>query len=75
MEALERGKQRPAPLSAFDQFKLMAPIVEMRGEVGTVEIYSGLLNELDERIANGVGAVLGETKRLLWDNLPIWYAL
>jgi benzoyl-CoA reductase/2-hydroxyglutaryl-CoA dehydratase subunit BcrC/BadD/HgdB len=75
METLERGKQRPTPLSAFDQFKLMAPIVEMRGEAGTVDVYAELLNELDERIADEVGAVIEEGKRLLWDNLPIWYAL
>jgi benzoyl-CoA reductase/2-hydroxyglutaryl-CoA dehydratase subunit BcrC/BadD/HgdB len=30
---------------------------------------------VDERIARGVGAVKNERKRLLWDNLPIWYRL
>ncbi len=75
MHALERGKERPSPISAFDQFTLMVPIVEMRGEEKTVELYSELLKELDERIANGEGALLNERKRLLWDNLPIWYEL
>jgi benzoyl-CoA reductase/2-hydroxyglutaryl-CoA dehydratase subunit BcrC/BadD/HgdB len=75
MEALERGKNRPAPLSAFDQFRLMAPIVEMRGAARTVDLYRELLAEIDKRIANGVGAVLNERRRLLWDNLPIWYEL
>ncbi len=75
LEILERGRHRPAPLSAFDQFIQMAPIVEMRGDAATVDFYAAMLAEVDERIANGVGVVKGERKRLLWDNLPIWYRL
>jgi bcr-type benzoyl-CoA reductase subunit B len=74
-ELIERGKHRPAPISVFDQFIFMAPIVEMRGEASTVEFYAALLEEVDQRIAQGIGAVKGEQKRLLWDNLPIWYRL
>jgi len=74
-ELLERGKHRPAPISVFDQFIFMAPIVEMRGEASTVEFYAALLDEVDQRIARGIGAVKDEQKRLLWDNLPIWYRL
>jgi benzoyl-CoA reductase/2-hydroxyglutaryl-CoA dehydratase subunit BcrC/BadD/HgdB len=75
MEALVLGKNRPAPLSAFDQFRLMAPIVEMRGAAKTVDLYADLILELDERIASGISAIAHEHKRLLWDNLPIWYQL
>jgi benzoyl-CoA reductase/2-hydroxyglutaryl-CoA dehydratase subunit BcrC/BadD/HgdB len=75
MQILDRCQHRPAPISAFDQFIQMAPIVEMRGEVETVNFYAEMLQEIDERIANGVGAVKNEKKRLLWDNLPIWYRL
>jgi benzoyl-CoA reductase/2-hydroxyglutaryl-CoA dehydratase subunit BcrC/BadD/HgdB len=75
LEVIERGKHRPAPLSVFDQFIHMAPIVEMRGDAATVDFYAALLKELDERIAQGVGVVRKERKRLLWDNLPIWYRL
>ncbi len=74
-ELLERGKHRPAPISVFDQFIFMAPIVEMRGEASTVEFYAALLEEIDQRTAQGIGAVKDEQKRLLWDNLPIWYRL
>jgi benzoyl-CoA reductase/2-hydroxyglutaryl-CoA dehydratase subunit BcrC/BadD/HgdB len=74
-ETLERCRNRPAPISAFDQFTLMAPIVEMRGEEKTVDLYSQLLKEVDERIAHGIGAIRNERKRILWDNLPIWYEL
>jgi bcr-type benzoyl-CoA reductase subunit B len=75
LQILERGQHRPAPISAFDQFIQMAPIVEMRGEAYTVDFYAAMLKEVDQRIAQGVGAVVGEKKRLLWDNLPIWYRL
>lgn len=71
-EVLSRGKAHPAPLTAFDQFIHMAPVVEMRGAEETVAYYRALLAELDERISRGVGAVRSERKRLLWDNLPIW---
>jgi benzoyl-CoA reductase/2-hydroxyglutaryl-CoA dehydratase subunit BcrC/BadD/HgdB len=74
-EVIERGKHRPAPISVFDQFIHMAPIVEARGDASTVDFYAALLKEVDERIAHGIGAVGDEKKRLLWDNLPIWYRL
>jgi bcr-type benzoyl-CoA reductase subunit B len=74
-EIMSRASHRPSPISAFDQFIQMAPIVEMRGDAITVDFYAAMLKEIDARIANGVGAVKNEKKRLLWDNLPIWYRL
>jgi benzoyl-CoA reductase/2-hydroxyglutaryl-CoA dehydratase subunit BcrC/BadD/HgdB len=32
-----------------------------------------LLNEMNERIKSGIGAVAKEENRLLWDNIPVWY--
>lgn len=75
LEILQRGKHHPAPMSVFDQFIHMAPIVEMRGKQETVDFYAAMLGEIDARIHNGIGAVKNERKRLLWDNLPIWYRL
>jgi len=72
MQVLEQGKHRPAPLSAFDAFIHMAPIVEMRGKASTVDYYAALLAEVRDRTAHGVGALRAERKRLVWDNLPIW---
>jgi benzoyl-CoA reductase/2-hydroxyglutaryl-CoA dehydratase subunit BcrC/BadD/HgdB len=74
-EIIARGEHRPAPISVFDQFIQMAPVVEMRGEPFTVDFYAAMLEEVDGRIAYGVGVVKNERKRLLWDNLPIWYRL
>lgn len=75
MEVLKRAQHCPTPLSVFDQFIHMAPIVELRGEPATIDFYAAMLRELDERIENGIGVVKQERKRLLWDNLPIWYRL
>jgi bcr-type benzoyl-CoA reductase subunit B len=75
MEILERNKHRPAPISVFDQFIQMAPVVEMRGDRATVDFYAAMLKEVDQRIAQGIGVVKNEMRRLLWDNLPVWYRL
>ncbi len=74
-EVMARGAHKPAPLTAFDQFIHMAPIVEMRGQAFTVEYYRAMLAELDERIEKGVGALKEERRRLVWDNLPVWHRL
>ncbi len=75
MQVLQRGRTRPAPMTAFDQFIHMAPIVEMRGEAFAVAYYRRLLAELDRRVEAGVGALKQERRRLVWDNLPIWHRL
>jgi len=73
LEILERAKHRPSPLTAFDAFINMGPIVALRGMPSTVAFYRDMLAEVDQRIADGVGAVANERARVLWDNLPIWY--
>jgi benzoyl-CoA reductase/2-hydroxyglutaryl-CoA dehydratase subunit BcrC/BadD/HgdB len=75
MQVMDRNKHTPAPISVIDQFIHMAPVVEMRGDAHTVDFYAALLEEIDARIAKGISAVRDERKRLLWDNLPIWYRL
>jgi len=75
MEILHRASTKPAPISGFDAFVLMGPIVALRGEPSTVSFFNDVLKEVDQRIANGIGAVKNEKHRILWDNLPIWYRL
>ncbi len=69
------GMARPSPLTAFDEFIHMAPIVEMRGHEFTVSYYETLLAELRQRVERGVGALKNERRRVLWDNLPVWYRM
>ncbi len=69
---LEAGQAKPSPMTVFDQFIAMAPIVAQRGTPVAVDFYTGLVNELEQRARNGVGAIEHERFRLFWDNLPIW---
>lgn len=66
-------KARPAPMTIFDAFVHLAPIVSLRGLQVSLDYYTILLDELHERISKGIGAVVDERKRLMWDNIAIWY--
>jgi benzoyl-CoA reductase/2-hydroxyglutaryl-CoA dehydratase subunit BcrC/BadD/HgdB len=70
---LDTTTHRPAPMSAFDAFFHLALIVTLRGTRTVVDYYTELLQEMQTRIAQGIGAVENEAYRLLWDNLPIWF--
>ena len=74
-DVLDMCKNIPSPLSAFDGFILMAPIVTLRGQQEVLDFYKMLKEEIEDRVANGVAAVPGEKYRLLWDNLPIWFKM
>ncbi len=74
-EILAFGQHRPSPINVPDLFIAMAPIVTLRGTSQAVECYRRLKAELEERVAQGIGAVPGERYRLLWDNIAIWYRL
>jgi benzoyl-CoA reductase/2-hydroxyglutaryl-CoA dehydratase subunit BcrC/BadD/HgdB len=69
---LESAAKKPSPISAFDQFISMAPIVSQRGTLAAVDFYRAMVEELNDRTANGIGAIENERFRFYWDNLPIW---
>jgi benzoyl-CoA reductase/2-hydroxyglutaryl-CoA dehydratase subunit BcrC/BadD/HgdB len=66
---------KPAPMTAFDAFFFLALIVTLRGTRVAVDFYKELLQEINERIDQGIFALENEKYRILWDNLPIWYRL
>ncbi len=70
---LESCKNRPSPLNCADRFLMMAPIVSLRGRDYAVEFYQSLLEEVQTRVQNGIGAIRDEKIRLLWDNIPPWF--
>jgi len=72
-EILAAMKARPAPMTIFDAFIHLAPIVSLRGLPVCLDYYRGLLAEVRERVAGGIGAVREERKRLMWDNIAIWF--
>jgi benzoyl-CoA reductase/2-hydroxyglutaryl-CoA dehydratase subunit BcrC/BadD/HgdB len=74
-EVLACNEPRPAPMTCFDAFILMAPIVTLRGTQEVVDFYQGLLDEMKARIEEGIGILPSEKYRLLWDNIPVWYEM
>lgn len=74
-QILSCNTARPAPMTCFDAFILMAPIVTLRGTQEVVDFYDGLLREMKQRVEEGVGILPSEKRRLLWDNIPIWYEM
>ena len=72
-EVLATMKARPSPLTIFDTFFHMAPVVSLRGLPVALEYYKELLAELRQRVADGVGAIRDEQRRLMWDNIAMWY--
>jgi benzoyl-CoA reductase/2-hydroxyglutaryl-CoA dehydratase subunit BcrC/BadD/HgdB len=74
-ECLATSMTRPAPWTGFDQFFHIAPIVTLRGTELCNKFYRHLRDELQYRAEKGVGGVADERYRLLWDNLPVWFAV
>jgi len=74
-QCLDRNRHRPAPMTCFDAFILIAPIVTLRGTQEVVDFYETLDAELLERCENNISPVPGERIRLLWDNIPVWFAM
>ncbi len=74
-DVLHMAKHKPSPLTCFDAFINMAPIVCLRGTEYPIEFYTEMKRELMERVERGEGAVENEEVRLLWDNIPVWYRL
>ncbi len=70
---LESMQARPAPMTIFDAFGHLAPIVSLRGLPVAQDYYNILLEEVEDRVKQGIGAITNEKYRLIWDNIAIWY--
>jgi len=74
-QCLDTARNRPAPWTGVDGFFHLGPVVALRGTEACNAYYRTLLDELKDRVARGIGGLKGEERhRLLWDNLPVWYA-
>ena len=72
---LNTTANKPSPMSCFDAFFFLALIVTLRGTQTAVDFYKELLEEMEQRVKEGISVVPNEQYRLLWDNLPLWYQL
>jgi benzoyl-CoA reductase/2-hydroxyglutaryl-CoA dehydratase subunit BcrC/BadD/HgdB len=69
---LRLAEHCPSPLTFFDGTIHMGPAVVLRGDPRAEQYYELLIAELEERIAEGVGAVDGEVHRFYWEGMPVW---
>lgn len=72
---LKLAEHRPSPVTAFDTFVHMAPVLTLRGKPVLKEHFLLLADEARERIANADFPVPRETYRLFWDNIAPWHQL
>ena len=71
-EVLDTASNKPSPITFFDGTIHMGPAVVLRGTQQAVDYYKILLEELQERIKNQIGAIDGERFRIYWEGMPIW---
>jgi bcr-type benzoyl-CoA reductase subunit B len=69
------GKNIPSPFNSLDSFIHLGPIVTLRGTKECVDYYKLLYDEVAERAEKKLASVPGETHRVLWDNLPVWFKM
>ncbi len=74
-ECLATARNRPAPWTGVDGFFHLGAVVALRGTEACNAYYRTLLDELRDRVRKGIGGLRGEERhRLVWDNLPVWFA-
>ncbi|MCG6908849.1 MAG: 2-hydroxyacyl-CoA dehydratase family protein [Deltaproteobacteria bacterium] len=71
-KCLAAAAAKPSPLTFFDGTTLMGPAVVGRGTRKAVDAYKLLLEELQERVSQGVGALEEEHHRIYWEGMPVW---
>ncbi|MFC1859060.1 2-hydroxyacyl-CoA dehydratase subunit D [Thermodesulfobacteriota bacterium] len=72
-ELLNSAKHKPSPITVFDIFIQLGPMMTLRGFPEAVNHYEELLSEVKQRVSHSISAVGQETYRLYWDNIPVWY--
>ena len=71
-KVLQTAASQPSPLTFFDATTLMGPAVVGRGTQKAVDVFKGLLSELEQRIKNKEGAIEEEQFRIYWEGMPVW---
>ncbi len=71
----ELCKTVPAPISSFDVFLQVVPILCLRGRQEIVDYYKAVKAEVLERIAQRFSVVPDEKHRLYWDGIAVWSSL
>lgn len=72
---MDISKLKPSPLTFFDTAISLAMVVTLAGRPETVPYSEKMQKEVEERVANGIGAISEERHRLYWDHIAIWYKM
>jgi benzoyl-CoA reductase subunit B len=72
MEAMALCRAKPAPASFFDWTTSLAPVNFVAGGPAIVDYFRKVKEEIEARIAAGVGTVPRERYRLFWDGIMNW---
>jgi len=65
----------PSPMSVFDIFTHLFPVLGFRATAEGVAYYEELKSEVAERVAQGVSAIPQERFRVHLDGVPTWFNL
>lgn len=71
-EGMELCAARPAPASFFDWIVTIAPMNNLPIGPHLVTLFQNIKDEIQERIANGAGAIANERYRLYFDGIMNW---
>jgi (R)-2-hydroxyisocaproyl-CoA dehydratase alpha subunit len=72
-EIVELNSRVPAPMSGFDLFNYMAPLVICRGKASTTAILEELKKEVLEHIKNNTSTFPGDEQyRVHWEGIACW---
>jgi len=66
---------KPCPASFFDWSATIAPISFCEAGPELVNVYQSMKDEIEDRIAKGIGSVENERYRLYWDGIMNWNKL
>jgi benzoyl-CoA reductase subunit B len=72
MEAMSLCRAKPAPASFFDWTTSLAPVNFVPGGTAIVDYFRKVKEEIETRIAAGVGTIPRERYRLFWDGIMNW---
>jgi benzoyl-CoA reductase subunit B len=72
MEAMSLCRAKPAPASFFDWTTSLAPVNFVPGGPAIVDYFRKVKEEIETRIAAGVGTIPRERYRLFWDGIMNW---
>ncbi len=71
-EIMDLCKNIPAPASFFDMAASIGPVCHLVGLPGTGDLLEEMKREVEQRVAEGIGAVPRERFRLYWNGIMTW---